>query len=79
MQFNFIVFAHVRIGIKHEISLILILTTDILVLWHPYYSIYFIPLIFLDELYGDFEDLETGEVHKAKAGNKDQAEVLKSN
>ncbi|KAK9965745.1 hypothetical protein ABG768_004818 [Culter alburnus] len=27
-----------------------------------------------DELYGDFEDLETGEVHKAKAGNKDQAE-----
>ncbi|XP_050980715.1 ribosome biogenesis protein BMS1 homolog [Labeo rohita] len=27
-----------------------------------------------DELYGDFEDLETGEVHKAKPGNKDQAE-----
>ncbi|XDV44358.1 hypothetical protein PO909_012651 [Leuciscus waleckii] len=27
-----------------------------------------------DELYGDFEDLETGEVHKSKAGNKDQAE-----
>ncbi|KAK2876347.1 hypothetical protein Q8A67_020443 [Cirrhinus molitorella] len=27
-----------------------------------------------DELYGDFEDLETGEVHKAKTGNKDHAE-----
>uniref|UniRef100_A0A8C2BQX5 BMS1 ribosome biogenesis factor n=1 Tax=Cyprinus carpio TaxID=7962 RepID=A0A8C2BQX5_CYPCA len=27
-----------------------------------------------DELYGDFEDLETGEVHKAKTGNKDKAE-----
>nr|XP_055032289.1 ribosome biogenesis protein BMS1 homolog [Misgurnus anguillicaudatus]XP_055032290.1 ribosome biogenesis protein BMS1 homolog [Misgurnus anguillicaudatus] len=27
-----------------------------------------------DELYGDFEDLETGEVHKAKTGNKDQTE-----
>uniref|UniRef100_A0A673LK33 BMS1 ribosome biogenesis factor n=1 Tax=Sinocyclocheilus rhinocerous TaxID=307959 RepID=A0A673LK33_9TELE len=27
-----------------------------------------------DELYGDFEDLETGQVHKAKTGNKDQAE-----
>ncbi|XP_073684283.1 ribosome biogenesis protein BMS1 homolog [Garra rufa] len=27
-----------------------------------------------DELYGDFEDLETGELHKAKTGNKDQAE-----
>ncbi|XP_051524048.1 ribosome biogenesis protein BMS1 homolog [Myxocyprinus asiaticus] len=26
------------------------------------------------ELYGDFEDLETGEVHKAKTGNKDQTE-----
>uniref|UniRef100_A0A671NIZ7 Ribosome biogenesis protein BMS1 homolog n=1 Tax=Sinocyclocheilus anshuiensis TaxID=1608454 RepID=A0A671NIZ7_9TELE len=25
-----------------------------------------------DELYGDFEDLETGEVHKAKTGNKDK-------
>ncbi|KTF72110.1 hypothetical protein cypCar_00032173 [Cyprinus carpio] len=27
-----------------------------------------------EELYGDFEDLETGQVHKAKTGNKDQAE-----
>ncbi|XP_043109930.1 ribosome biogenesis protein BMS1 homolog [Puntigrus tetrazona] len=27
-----------------------------------------------DELYGDFEDLETGEVHKAKTLNKDKAE-----
>ncbi|XP_016107645.1 ribosome biogenesis protein BMS1 homolog [Sinocyclocheilus grahami] len=27
-----------------------------------------------DELYGDFEDLQTGEVHKAKTGNKDKAE-----
>uniref|UniRef100_A0A8C1CSY5 BMS1 ribosome biogenesis factor n=1 Tax=Cyprinus carpio carpio TaxID=630221 RepID=A0A8C1CSY5_CYPCA len=27
-----------------------------------------------DELYGDFEDLETGEVHKAKTGNKDKEE-----
>uniref|UniRef100_A0A672S036 Bms1-type G domain-containing protein n=1 Tax=Sinocyclocheilus grahami TaxID=75366 RepID=A0A672S036_SINGR len=27
-----------------------------------------------DELYGDFEDMETGQVHKAKTGNKDQAE-----
>uniref|UniRef100_A0A9J8CN79 BMS1 ribosome biogenesis factor n=1 Tax=Cyprinus carpio carpio TaxID=630221 RepID=A0A9J8CN79_CYPCA len=30
-----------------------------------------------EELYGDFEDLETGQVHKAKTGNKDQAEVKK--
>ncbi|XP_056627798.1 ribosome biogenesis protein BMS1 homolog [Triplophysa dalaica] len=27
-----------------------------------------------DDLYGDFEDLETGEVHKVKAGDKDQTE-----
>ncbi len=36
---------------------------------------YFLPFVLLDELYGDFEDLETGEVHKEKTGNKDKAEV----
>lgn len=30
----------------------------------------------LDEMYGDFEDLETGEVHKANSGKGDEAEVL---
>ncbi len=36
---------------------------------------YFLPFVLLDELYGDFEDLETGEAHKAKTRNKDKAEV----
>lgn len=27
-------------------------------------------------MYGDFEDLETGEIHKAKSGKGDEAEVL---
>ncbi len=40
---------------------------------------YFLPFVLQDELYGDFEDLETGEAHKAKTGNKDKAEVYKSN
>lgn len=29
----------------------------------------------LDEMYGDFEDLETGEVHKANFAKGDDAEV----
>lgn len=32
-------------------------------------------LLCLEELYGDFEDLETGEVHKGQTGQQDQAEV----
>lgn len=32
-------------------------------------------LLCLEELYGDFEDLETGKVHKGQTGEQDQAEV----
>lgn len=41
--------------------------------YHPLANVLFFSL--LEELYGDFEDLETGEVHKGKAAKqKDQAE-----
>lgn len=40
--------------------------------YHPLANVLFFSL--LEELYGDFEDLETGAVHKGKAGKqKDQA------
>lgn len=39
---------------------------------------YCISLVVIDELYGDFEDLETGEVHKAKDGDTEQTKVLNS-
>ena len=32
-------------------------------------------LLYLEELYGDFEDLETGEVHKGQKEQQDQADV----
>lgn len=32
-------------------------------------------LLCLEELYGDFEDLETGEVHKNPTGKQNRAEV----
>lgn len=32
-------------------------------------------LLCLEELYGDFEDLETGEVHKGQTGQQDLTEV----
>lgn len=35
----------------------------------------FVVLLCLEELYGDFEDLETGKVHKGQTGQQDQAEV----
>lgn len=35
----------------------------------------FVVFLYLEELYGDFEDLETGEVHKSQTGQQDQAEV----
>lgn len=32
-------------------------------------------LLCVEELYGDFEDLETGDVHKGQTGQQDQGEV----
>lgn len=32
-------------------------------------------LLCVEELYGDFEDLETGEVHKGQSRQQDQGEV----
>ena len=42
---------------------------------NPYIQ-YFV-LLYLEELYGDFEDLETGEIHKGHTGQQDQAEVYR--
>lgn len=36
---------------------------------------FLVVLLCLEELYGDFEDLETGEVHKGQSEQQDPAEV----
>lgn len=34
-----------------------------------------VDLLYTEELYGDFEDLETGEIHSGQSGLLDPAEV----
>lgn len=41
------------------------------------FFIEFCCFVCVEELYGDFEDLETGEVHKGQTGNQDPAEVCR--
>lgn len=43
--------------------------------WKPRLFILLLRFSLSDEMYGDFEDLETGEVHSGQPAQKDPSEV----